>query len=138
MRIPILTVIGGCNGAGKSSFSRAITSNKVPSFDYDKVYLEKYNLLIDSDMRDRMARNKAREILEDSIDKAIHNQTDFTYETNFNSTPLYWPEKFKNAGFQLRLEFFSLNSIQEAKRRVQIRVENGGHLEFLIYLSRNM
>lgn len=124
---PVLTVIAGCNGAGKSSFSKAITSNKILSFDYDKVYLEKYNSLIDSDIRDVMAHNLARQILEDSINMSIQNQADFTYETNFNSTPLYWPEKFKNSGFKLRLVYFCLNSIQEAKRRVQIRVENGGH-----------
>jgi predicted ABC-type ATPase len=127
MRTPILTVIGGCNGAGKSSFSRAITSNSISSFDYDKVYLEKYKSLIDSDIRDLMAHNIDRQILEDSIDKAIHEKSDFTYETNFNSSPLYWPEKFKKADFNLRLVFFCLNSIEEAKRRVQIRVENGGH-----------
>lgn len=60
MNTPILTVIGGCNGDGKSSFSRAITSNKISSFDYDKVYLEKYKSLIDSDIRDLMAHNIAR------------------------------------------------------------------------------
>jgi predicted ABC-type ATPase len=123
----ILTVIGGCNGAGKSSFSRAITSKETFSFDYDKVYLEKYNSLYDSDIRDRMAHNMARQVLEESVEKAFNDCTDFTYETNFNSTPLYWPEKFKKAGFRLRLVFFCLNSITEAKRRVQIRVENGGH-----------
>jgi predicted ABC-type ATPase len=71
-----------------------------------------------------MAHNIARQVLEESVEKAFN---DFTDEKNFNSTPLYWPEKFKKAGFRLRLVFFCLNSITEAKRRVQIRVENGGH-----------
>ena len=127
MRLPILTVIGGCNGAGKSSFSPAITSKKTPSFDYDKIYLEKYNSLYDVDIRDRMAHNLAKQELEESVNKAIQDHKDFTYETNFNSTPIYWPEKFKKAGFRLRLVYFCLSSINEAKRRVQIRVENGGH-----------
>lgn len=30
-------------------------------------------------------------------------------------------------GYELNLIFFCLDSIKEAKRRVQIRVENGGH-----------
>lgn len=127
MKQPTLTVIAGCNGAGKSSFSRAITSEKSPSFDYDLVYIEKYNSLLDSDIRDQMAHNLAREVLEKSIEQAIQNKTDFSYETNFNSTPLFWPKKFKMAGFQIRLVFFCLSTIEEAKRRVQIRVENGGH-----------
>ncbi len=127
MKIPTLTVIGGCNGAGKSSYSKAITSKKHPSFDYDKVYLKEYNSLLDSDLRDVIAHNISRGILEKSIDNAILVRDNFAYETNFNSSPLYWPEKFKSSGYSLRLVYFCLNSINEAKRRVQIRVENGGH-----------
>lgn len=74
-----------------------------------------------------MAHNLAKESLEQAISASIDNRTDFTYETNFNSTPLHWPEKFKNAGFRLRLIYFCLDTIEEAKKRVQIRVENGGH-----------
>lgn len=127
MKTPTLTVIGGCNGAGKSSYSKAITSKKRPSFDYDKVYLKEYNSLLDSDLRDVIAHNISRAILEKSIDNAILVCDNFAYETNFNSSPLYWPEKFKSSGYSLRLVYFCLNSINEAKRRVQIRVENGGH-----------
>lgn len=124
---PTLTVIAGCNGSGKSSFSNAVTSKQSPSFDYDKIFLQKYNSLHDSEFRDIMAHNLAREALEQAINTSINHKSDFTYETNFNSTPLYWPEKFKSAGFNLRLIYFCLNTIDEAKKRVQIRVENGGH-----------
>jgi predicted ABC-type ATPase len=126
-KLPILTVIAGCNGAGKSSYSKAITSKNSPSFDYDKVYLEQYNSLFDSEIRDLMAHNLSRGILEESIDASLFSKIDFTYETNFNVSPLFWPEKFRDSGFNLRLVFFCLNSIDEAKLRVQIRVENGGH-----------
>lgn len=124
---PILTVIAGCNGSGKSSFANALTWNSSPSFDYDKVYLEKYHSLLDSDIREIMAHNLARNVLEELTKQSIASNSNFCYETNFNSTPLYWPQLFKTHGYKLRLIFFCLNSIQEAKRRVQIRVENGGH-----------
>ena len=127
MELPTLTVIGGCNGAGKSSFSKAITSNKSPSFDYDKVFLKEYKSLIDNDIRDVMAHNLSRNILEKAVDTAIVKNTDFAYETNLNSSPLFWPNKFKASGYKTRLVYFCLNSINEAKIRVQIRVENGGH-----------
>lgn len=58
---------------------------------------------------------------------SLENHKDFCYETNFNSTPLFWSEKFRESGYELNLVFFCLDSISEAKRRVQIRVENGGH-----------
>mgnify|MGYP003646191270 CR=1 FL=1 len=124
---PVLTVIAGCNGSGKSSFSSAITPSKVPSFDYDKEFLSFYNSMEDSELREVIAHNKARQLLKSKIKQSIENDLSFTYETNFNSTPLYWPEEFKKAGFDLSLFYFCLNSIEEAKRRVQIRVENGGH-----------
>lgn len=126
MAKPTLTVIAGCNGSGKSSYSHAITENSIP-YDYDKVYLEKYNGLIDNELRDVMAHNIARADFENQIDSAISDGKNFSYETNFNSTPLYWPTIFKEADYHLRLIYFCLDSIEEAKKRVQIRVENGGH-----------
>jgi len=124
---PVLTVIAGCNGSGKSSFSDALTPNNTPPFDYDKEYLNIYRTESDSEVREIVAHNKTRYLLEERIKTSISTKSHFTYETNFNSTPLYWPEKFKQAKFKLRLFYFCLNSIEEAKRRVQIRVENGGH-----------
>lgn len=93
---PTLLVIAGCNGSGKSSFSKALSPNNTVVFDYDKVYLEKYNSLIESELRDRMAHNMSRDELEKSIAKAINVRSSFCYETNFNSTPVFWPEKFKS------------------------------------------
>lgn len=124
---PTLYVIAGCNGSGKSTFSNAVTPSHLKSFDYDKHFLDIYNSLFDWERRDRMAHNTARKRLEEAIDRALSLNQDFCYETNFNSTPTYWPNKFKNAGFRLELIYFCLSSTTEAKRRVQIRIENGGH-----------
>lgn len=127
MARPRLFVIGGCNGSGKSSFANAITPENVESFDYDKEYLAAYNAMIDSELRSTMAHNKTRTLLEDSVLKSIENQLDFCYETNFNSTPMYWPDIFQKAGFELVLFYFCLDSIDKAIERVRIRFENGGH-----------
>lgn len=124
---PTLYVIAGCNGAGKSSFSNSITPDEIVPFDYDKQYLKIYKSLADSELRDRIAHNLARDLLEKSVQQSISKRIDFCYETNFNSTPLYWPDIFRKANFSIELIFFCLNSVDEAKKRVQIRVENGGH-----------
>lgn len=124
---PTLTVVAGCNGSGKSSYSKAFVNIDNESFDYDLVYLKIYNQMRDSELRDRIAHNKAREVLENTVRESIENQSDFVYETNFNSTPLYWPKVFRGNGFQIRLVYFCLDSVIEAKKRVRIRVENGGH-----------
>ena len=127
MHKPILLVIAGCNGSGKSSFSRALTPDNNPAYDYDLVFLNKYNSLIDTELKDRMAHNMSMEDLKEKVKTSIKEKSNFCYETNFNSTPLHWPKIFKQANYRVELTFFCLDSIEEAKKRVQIRVENGGH-----------
>lgn len=122
-----LLVIAGCNGSGKSSFSRALTPDNNSAYDYDLVFLDKYNSLIDNELKELMAHNLSIENLKNTIKTSIKDKSDFCYETNFNSTPLHWPEIFKQANYRIELAFFCLDSIEKAKKRVQIRVENGGH-----------
>lgn len=127
MSKPILLVIAGCNGAGKSSFSKELSPTGLIPFDYDLHYLRFYANIIESEMREVMAHNMAFEELENQINDSIADSKDFCYETNFNSTPLYWPKLFKENGYELRMIYLCLDSIEEAKRRVAIRVQNGGH-----------
>ena len=74
-----------------------------------------------------MAHNMASMELETLINSAISKQHNFCYETNFSSTHLYWPELFKKNNYELNMIYLCMNSIQEAKKRVIIRVQNGGH-----------
>lgn len=127
MNKPTLLVVAGCNGSGKPSFSHALTNPEVIPFDYDKNFLRIYNSLEDFELGDQKAHNKTRELLESKIHSAIKGKADFCYETNFNSTPLYWPTIFKKENYQDDMIFFCLDTIEEAKKRVLIRVENGGH-----------
>ena len=127
MSKPVLLVIAGCNGSGKSTFSKLLSPDNFTPFDYDFQFLKFYNSLFDSDIRESMAHQMAFNELESQIKNAIENNSGFSYETNFNSTPLHWPELFKKNEYDLHLIFLCLNSIQEAKKRVAIRVENGGH-----------
>ena len=127
MSKPVLLIIAGCNGAGKSSFSKLLAENDFEPFDYDYFFLKFYHSLPDSELRDKMAHHFAFEELEKKVSYAISNQQNFCYETNFNSTPLHWPDIFKSHGFEIRMIYLCLNSIIEAKKRVAIRVANGGH-----------
>ncbi|GGF42609.1 hypothetical protein [Echinicola rosea] len=125
--MPQLLVIAGCNGAGKSSFSQGLSPDAVEVFDYDKHFLRIYQSLIPSEFQETMAHNMAFGELEKQIQEAIDQCQSFSYETNFNSTPLNWPVVFKKNQYEVNMIYFCLDSIAEAKKRVAIRVENNGH-----------
>ena len=127
MGSPQLLVIAGCNGAGKSSYSRILSPEGIEAFDYDKHFLEIYSSIIPTDFQDQMAHNMTFQKLETQIDQAIEAGKSFAYETNFNSDPLHWPLIFKAKGYAVNMIYFCLNSVEEAQKRVAIRVENGGH-----------
>jgi predicted ABC-type ATPase len=122
-----LIVIAGCNGSGKSTYSKILTPSGILPFDYDKCFLDIYISKPDSELRERISHNLAFQFLENSIDYAIKNNLDFCYETNFNSSPLHWPSIFINKGYEINMIYFCLHSTEEAKKRVLIRFENGGH-----------
>ncbi len=117
--MPDLIIIAGCNGAGKSTFSSSFLPEGLTSFDYDRLFLENYNSLSDSELREVFARNQTTKDFESSIDKALLNKADFCYETNFDSDPLHWAQKFKENGYQINLIFFCLDNQEIARHRIQ-------------------
>jgi len=125
--MPKLIIIAGCNGAGKSTFATSLLPNNIASFDYDKLFLDNYNSLPDSELREKFAKDKTTKEFELAIESALKFKTDFCYETNFDSNPLYWAEKFKSQGFETNLIFFSIKNQQIARHRIQVRTEFKGH-----------
>lgn len=87
--MPSLIIIAGCNGAGKSTFASSFLQDGLTSFDYDRHYLEIYNSMPDSELRDEFAKNEATKEFEQAVEKALQNKMDFCYETNFDTYPLY-------------------------------------------------
>lgn len=125
--MPDLIIIAGCNGAGKSTFASSFLPEGLSSFDYDRLFSESYNSLPDSELREEFAKNQTTKDFESSIDKALINKADFCYETNFDSHPLFWAQKFRQCGYQINLIFFCLDNQEIAKHRIQVRTEFKGH-----------
>ena len=125
--MPDLIVIAGCNGAGKSTFASSFLPEGLSSFDYDRLFLENYYSLPDSELREEFARDQTSNDFETSIKKAWISNIDFCYETNFDSHPVYWPQKFKENGYQINLIFFCLENQEIARHRIQVRTEFKGH-----------
>lgn len=126
MQEPHLVIIAGCNGAGKSTYSKSFTDINIP-FDYDKQFLKNYESLLDSDIRDVMASNLTINQFTDQIEHAFETKTSFCYETNFHENPLVWAIKAKELGYHVDLIFFCLSSLEIAERRVAYRTKNNGH-----------
>ncbi len=97
------------------------------SFDFDKLFLEYYNSIPDSELREMFARKSTAELFESSVRSAIQQQNDFCYETNFDAEPLYWPQIFRKRGYMLNLIFFCIDNQEIARHRIQVRTEFNGH-----------
>lgn len=127
MSQPILTIVAGCNGSGKSTFSKDIVSANLTPFDYDKRFRGNYASLIDSEFREEMAKNQTTQEFESSIHGAFSSGDDFCYETNFDSHPIFWAEIAKQHGYLVHLRFFCLDTLELANERVKSRHRMNGH-----------
>lgn len=125
--MPDLIIIAGCNGAGKSTFASSFLPEGLTSFDYDRVFSENYNSLADSELREEIAKNLTTKDFEIAVERALLNKSDFCYETNFDSYPIYWAQKFRDSGYQINLIFFCLNNQEIARHRIEVRTEFKGH-----------
>lgn len=83
--MPSLTIIAGCNGAGKSTFATSFLPEGLTSFDYDRIFLEHYNSLPDSELREDVARHR------------IQVRTEFKgHFVNNQTIDLKWEAGYKN------------------------------------------
>jgi predicted ABC-type ATPase len=123
---PHLIIIAGCNGAGKSTYSKSIVSPLIP-FDYDKRYLEIYASLRDSELKDKIVQNQTTNELEHLIETSFREKQSFCFETNLHIFPHSWIKKAKSLGYKIDMHFFCLENIEIAKERVLIRAKNNGH-----------
>jgi len=124
---PVLTIVAGCNGAGKSTYSKIYVKDSIIPFDYDNRVSEVYKSLPDSELREQFSKNQVTNEFESSINEAFMNKKSFCYETNFDTHPIVWAKKAKALGYLLELHFYCLDTLEIAKERVAIRTKQNGH-----------
>ena len=133
--MPILIIITGSNGAGKSSVGQNYVPIKLRNsiFDGDKLFVEKKNEIWASGVKSpKECKNRAFEIVvqtfETLVEEAINNNIDFVYEGHFTNEATWdIPKKFKVAGYKVHLIFFGLTDFSLSETRVIGRVQEGGH-----------
>lgn len=116
----IYTIVGGINGAGKSSLSGVLKDQR-----------NDLGIIIDPDMMtaqlggDSYEGGKAAVAM---VDKCIESDVNFTQETTLSgSFPRKVARHAKEKGYLIRLYYVGIDNMEDSIQRIQNRVRRGGH-----------
>lgn len=120
-----LYIIGGCNGAGKTTAS----FNILPDLLNCKEFVNADEIARGlSPFQPEKVSIEAGRLMLARIDELFKSQEDFSFETTLSTRSFVSTIKTaREKGYYITLIFFWLESIQLAKDRVKKRVAEGGH-----------
>lgn len=127
MRPLQLYVLCGPNGAGKSTLSETFVPPGTDIFDGDRemALLRHQYPMTDSGTLYEAANGI---IFDKRKENAITSGSDFAFETNFRTAQVMESvRQFRDAGYETRMIFIGLPSIEASIDRVNMRVKAGGH-----------
>lgn len=126
---PSFIVIAGPNGAGKSTTSKDILEpHKIEAFDWDQEFNKQwktfgFDLAVMEGVRESI--NIKFQL---HLNQAFSKKLSVAYETNFHSAyNIDLAKKARSQGYQTALYFLALSNPEIAIRRVEERVQKGGH-----------
>ena len=124
--MPLLLIIAGCNGAGRTTFARPYTAaRELPFLNADDLtldYRERAGLSEDA------ALVRAGRTFLAAIDEQIGRGVDFAFETTLSGGYINGVVgRAKAAGYRVELVYLFVDSAQVAVARVAQRVRKGGH-----------
>ena len=120
-----LYIIGGCNGAGKTTAS----FNILPELLNCKEFVNADEIARGlSPFQPEKVSIEAGRLMLTRIDELIQSNQDFSFETTLSTRSFVNTiDRAKSAGYFVTLIFFWLESVELAKDRVKKRVSEGGH-----------
>jgi predicted ABC-type ATPase len=122
---PVLTIIAGSNGCGKSTLTSSARDKfqQTPVLDPDAM-AKSIQETLDSDNSDIAAGKRVLRLAEE----LLANCQSFTVETTLSgSTYLKMAARAKAAGYNIMVVFVGTASVEINIERVKARVEAGGH-----------
>ncbi len=143
--MPVLYIITGSNGAGKSS----VGPDYIPIhlrdsiFDGDKLFMQKRSeFWVNGIKSHKECKKLAAEVVENTFDNLVESSlktnSDFAYEGHFTNDATWGiPQKFKDSGYKIHLVFFGLTDIALSEIRVVGRAKEGGHYVDPLTLASN-
>mgnify|MGYP000241409390 FL=1 len=122
---PTLYIIGGCNGAGKTTASFTVLPDLLNCYEFVNADEIAKGL---SPFRPESVAIEAGRLMLHRIDELMNQRVDFAFETTLAaSLHLRTIAKAQALGYRVHLLFFWLESVELAQQRVQSRVNEGGH-----------
>ena len=122
---PTLYIIGGCNGAGKTTASFTVLPDLLNCYEFVNADEIAKGL---SPFRPESVAIEAGRLMLHRIDELMNQRVDFAFETTLAaSLHLRTITKAQALGYRVHLLFFWLESVELAQQRVQSRVKEGGH-----------
>ena len=120
----IYTIIAGANGVGKTSLYQILKSSDDlgERINIDEIVSEKGSWM------DKLLQIKGTRTAMSLLNKYIANDVTFHQETTLpGNVILKQVKKAKEKGFQIRLYFIGVESVDVSLQRVEKRVTKGGH-----------
>lgn len=117
--MPVLTVIAGPNGGGKSTFARALN---LPSIDPDRIAAS-----YGQGFTDRANVRAAREALHLTAECLERRESLIVETTLAGRQPLRLMAQAREAGYRVLLAFIAPNVQDDTRFRIDNRVLEGGH-----------
>ena len=116
----IYTIIGGVNGAGKSSLTGSLRAERTD-----------LGIVVDPDrLTAEMGGDEYEggKLAVERIERALEDGVNLTQETTLSGGyPKRLARRAKEAGYYIRLYYVGLDSLDDSLQRIRNRVSKGGH-----------
>jgi len=137
MHPPQLYVFAGPNGAGKSTLAALMIPPGTSYFDGDHLFTALKKQFYDLN-EGQIMRSINDVHFPEWKEKMINLKNDAAFETNFRDPDVINSvQQFMNNGYESRLLFMGLDSVEASIERVRLRVAKGGHAVPVEYININ-